>query len=177
MSDMEEVEGPTGPGATAPGDRDSPADSAAARLRSRATAARPTATAPRWSRPRRSCRPKYRTTPRTPSNAEKIVAFCFLLAFIAGCGFIAAYIGLEVGSVDSVFRSNLALGLSLSVALLGLGFGAMIWVRHMMPDVEVVEERHDLRSTRRRAGGLRRVLRGGHGREPVRQAADASGAR
>jgi ubiquinol-cytochrome c reductase iron-sulfur subunit len=81
------------------------------------------------------------------SNAEKIVATCFVLAFLAGCGFIAAYIGLEVHSVDAVLRSNLALGLSLSVALLGLGFGALIWVRNIMPDAEVAEERHPMRST------------------------------
>jgi ubiquinol-cytochrome c reductase iron-sulfur subunit len=31
--------------------------------------------------------------------------------------------------------------------LLGAGFGALIWVRHLMPDAEIVEERHDLRST------------------------------
>ncbi len=141
MSDMEEVEGPEGPVAphrvigTPPptprllGSGDGPR-----------TATR--GMAPRWSRPRSSCRAS-RTTPRTPTNAEKVVAFCFVLAFIAGCGFIAAYIGLEVHSVDAVRRrSNLALGLSLSVALLGLGLGALIWVRHIMPDAEVVEERH-----------------------------------
>ncbi len=81
------------------------------------------------------------------ARAEKVVASLFTLAFLAGCGFIAAYIGLEVGGVDSTLRSNLALGVSLSVALLALGLGALIWVRHLMPDVEMVEERHDLRST------------------------------
>jgi len=93
--------------------------------------------------------------PSHAARAEKVVAACFLIAFIAGCGFVAAYVGLEIGGnvppganvVDAVLRSNLALGLSLSVALLGLGFGALIWVRHLMPDVEMVEERHDLRST------------------------------
>jgi ubiquinol-cytochrome c reductase iron-sulfur subunit len=80
-------------------------------------------------------------------RAERVVATSFLVAFLAGCGFVAAYVGLEVHSVDAVFRSNLALGLSLSVALLGLGFGALIWVRHIMPDAELEEERHDLRST------------------------------
>ncbi|MGH3221633.1 MAG: hypothetical protein ACRDPY_23550, partial [Streptosporangiaceae bacterium] len=85
--------------------------------------------------------------PQHAKNAEKIVVFCFLLAFIAGCGFIAAYVGLGVHSVDKVFRSNLALGLSLSVALLALGLGALIWVRHLMPDAEVTEERHEMRST------------------------------
>jgi ubiquinol-cytochrome c reductase iron-sulfur subunit len=82
------------------------------------------------------------------SRAEKVVAALFVLAFFAGCGFIAAYIGLEVGSVDSAFRSNLALGLSLSVALLALGAGSLIWVRHLTPNIEVVEQRHELRSSK-----------------------------
>jgi quinol---cytochrome c reductase iron-sulfur subunit len=85
--------------------------------------------------------------PAHAKNAEKLVAAFFLLAFIAGCGFIAAYVGLGVHSVDKVLRSNLALGLSLSVALLGLGAGALIWVRHLMPDAEMVEERHEMRSS------------------------------
>ena len=84
--------------------------------------------------------------PIRAKRAERVVATSFLIAFLAGCGFVAAYVGLEVHSVDATFRSNLALGLSLSVALVGLGFGALIWVRHLMPDVETEEERHDLRS-------------------------------
>ena len=79
-------------------------------------------------------------------RAEKVVAACFVFAFIAGCGFIAAYVGLGVHTVDKALRSNLALGLSLSLALLALGLGALVWVRHLMPDIEMVEERHDLRS-------------------------------
>jgi ubiquinol-cytochrome c reductase iron-sulfur subunit len=84
--------------------------------------------------------------PSHASNAEKIVVACFLLAFIAGCGFIAAYVGLEVHSLDAVLRSNLALGFSLSVVLLGLGFGSLIWVRQLMPNVDMVEVRRNLRS-------------------------------
>ncbi|MBV9448738.1 MAG: Rieske 2Fe-2S domain-containing protein [Streptosporangiaceae bacterium] len=79
-------------------------------------------------------------------RAERVVALSFIIAFLAGCGFIAAYVGLEVHSVDATLRSNLALGISLSVVLLGLGFGALIWVRNLMPDVETVEERHAPRS-------------------------------
>jgi ubiquinol-cytochrome c reductase iron-sulfur subunit len=79
-------------------------------------------------------------------RAERVVAACFTSAFIAGCGFIAAYVGLGVHTVDKTLRSNLALGFSLSVTLLALGLGALIWVRHLMPDVEVTEERHELRS-------------------------------
>jgi len=32
-------------------------------------------------------------------RAERVVAACFILAFIAGCGFVAAYVGL--GSIRS----------------------------------------------------------------------------
>ncbi len=79
------------------------------------------------------------------TRAERLVAALFVLAFVAGCGFIAAYVGIEVGlpnipagesTVDAVFRSNLA-----------LGTGSMIWVRHLTPNVETEEERHDLRSS------------------------------
>jgi ubiquinol-cytochrome c reductase iron-sulfur subunit len=88
-------------------------------------------------------------------RAEQLVAALFVLAFIAGCGFIAAYVGFEVGQstipkgangVVAALRSNLALGTSLAVALLALGTGSMIWVRHLTPDIEIAEERHDLPS-------------------------------
>jgi ubiquinol-cytochrome c reductase iron-sulfur subunit len=85
--------------------------------------------------------------PRQAKKAERIVAALFILSFLAGVGFIAAYIGLEVGSVDSVFRSNLALGLSMSVVFLALAAGAVIWVRNIMPTVELTEERHPMAST------------------------------
>ena len=79
-------------------------------------------------------------------RAEKVVAACFTLAFFTGCAFVAAYVGIGVHTVDKTLRSNLALGTTLSLTLLLLGLGALIWVRHLMPDVEVVEERHELRS-------------------------------
>jgi len=88
-------------------------------------------------------------------NAERVVAALFILAFLAGCGFIAAYVGLEVGqstipkganAVVAAFRSNLALGSCLSIALLALGIGSMIWVRHLTPNIEIEEQRHDMNS-------------------------------
>jgi ubiquinol-cytochrome c reductase iron-sulfur subunit len=87
------------------------------------------------------------------ARMEKVVATLFVLAFIAGCGFIAAYIGLEVGGntsgsmLDAVYRSNLALGLSLAVVLLALGTGSLLWVRHLTPNIETVDHRHPMRST------------------------------
>ena len=92
---------------------------------------------------------------RRAKNAERIVAALFVLAFLAGCGFIAAYIGLEVGqntipkggnAVDAALRSNYALGSALAVALLALGAGSIIWVRQLTPNIEIAEQRHDLAS-------------------------------
>jgi len=79
-------------------------------------------------------------------RAERVVAACFTLAFFTGCAFIAAYVGIGVGTVDKTLRSNLGLGTTLAATLLLLGAGALIWVRHLMPNVELTEERHELRS-------------------------------
>ncbi|MBO0820442.1 MAG: (2Fe-2S)-binding protein, partial [Nocardiopsaceae bacterium] len=93
--------------------------------------------------------------PAAAKRAERMVALLFIIAFIAGCGFIAAYVGIEVGTaaiphhanpIVAVLRSNLALGTSLSVALLALGAGCIIWVRHLTPHIESVEQRHEMSS-------------------------------
>jgi ubiquinol-cytochrome c reductase iron-sulfur subunit len=97
--------------------------------------------------------PAPRELPAGPDNparantAEKIVAASFVLSLLASIGFIAAYVGLEVHSVDAVLRSNLALGLSMGIAFMAMGVGFTVWVRNIMPDVEQVEERHPLAST------------------------------
>ncbi|MGH2931143.1 MAG: cytochrome bc1 complex Rieske iron-sulfur subunit, partial [Solirubrobacteraceae bacterium] len=102
--------------------------------------------------------PEFSAAPPAPEHAkraERVVAALFVLAFIAGVGFIAAYIGLEIGvgqipkganPVVAAMRSNYALGAALSVALLALGAGSIIWVRHLTPNIEIAEERHDLNS-------------------------------
>src|SRR6266566_96256 len=82
--------------------------------------------------------------PAKARTAERIIAAFFILSMLASIGFIAAYVGLEVHSVDATLRSNLALGLSMSVAFMAMGVGATIWVRSVMPDVEQVEQRHPL---------------------------------
>ncbi len=66
---------------------------------------------------------------------------------LASIGFIAAYVGLEVHSVDATLRSNLALGTSMGIAFMAMGVGATLWVRNIMPDVEQVEQRHPLASS------------------------------
>jgi ubiquinol-cytochrome c reductase iron-sulfur subunit len=38
----------------------------------------------------------------------------------------------------------------MALGMLGIGFGAVHWAKTLMPDEEVVEERHPMRSVRRR---------------------------
>jgi ubiquinol-cytochrome c reductase iron-sulfur subunit len=94
-------------------------------------------------------------------RAERVVVACFILAFIAGCGFIAAYVGLGVHTIDKTLRSNLALGFSMSVMFLALGLGALIWVRHLMPNVEVTQARHDLRSDEKQRAATEAYFKAG----------------
>ena len=85
--------------------------------------------------------------PAKARTAERVIAACFIASMLASVGFVAAYVGLEVHSLDATLRSNLALGLSMSVAFMAMGAGATIWVRTIMPNVEQVEERHPLAAT------------------------------
>jgi quinol---cytochrome c reductase iron-sulfur subunit len=79
-------------------------------------------------------------------RVERVVALLFILSMFASIGFIAAYVGMEIGSVDSTLRSNLALGSAMSVAFLTLAVGAVLWVRYLMPHVDLTEPRKPLAS-------------------------------
>ncbi|GAA4517361.1 MULTISPECIES: ubiquinol-cytochrome c reductase iron-sulfur subunit [Nonomuraea] len=76
------------------------------------------------------------------SGAEKLVALCFLLAFLGGVAFLVSYVVFQVGSPEATGVSNLALGSSLTVAVLGLAVGIVVWVRQIMPKYALVQERH-----------------------------------
>ncbi|MBO0836027.1 MAG: hypothetical protein J2P28_10980, partial [Actinobacteria bacterium] len=80
-------------------------------------------------------------------KAELIVSACFILAMLAGFGFLVAYAIVGVGSLTSALHSNLWLGGTLSVVFLLLAAGSVIWVRHLMPTVEITEQRHLMRSS------------------------------
>jgi ubiquinol-cytochrome c reductase iron-sulfur subunit len=104
--------------------------------------------------PSPEARKPERWLPAGPPNldqakrAERIVAALFILSVLASIGFVAAYVGVQVGSVGGAARSNLALGLAMSVAFGALAVGAVIWIRYLMPDVELTEERKPLASSR-----------------------------
>ncbi len=85
--------------------------------------------------------------PDRARRAERVVAACFMIALLAGLAFLVFYAVFQVHSVAGVLHSNLALGLSMGLTFLFLGIGATIWVRHLMPHVELVEQRTPLASS------------------------------
>jgi len=86
-------------------------------------------------------------------RAEKQVATLFGLSIVGALLFIVFYfaISLEttvfVPGIGLTSASNLALGVTMALSLLGIGFGAVHWAKTLMPDEEIVEERHTLRAT------------------------------
>jgi len=97
--------------------------------------------------------PRPRELPAEPDDAviakkaERIVAASFLIATLAGLGFIAVYLIFPVHTVQRVQQSNLALGLTMGLTFLAMAVGAVIWVRRIMPTVELTEPRKPLRSS------------------------------
>ncbi|MBO3745606.1 Rieske 2Fe-2S domain-containing protein [Streptosporangiaceae bacterium NEAU-GS5] len=80
-------------------------------------------------------------------RAERIVALLFTITFLAGIAFIVSYVYFQVGDIDKTATSNLALGTSLSVALLALAVGIVVWVRQIMPKYNLIQERHPMASS------------------------------
>jgi ubiquinol-cytochrome c reductase iron-sulfur subunit len=89
---------------------------------------------------------------RAERRAERQVAGMFTVSALLSLAFLVAFVifpiaadegGVDVGAVQA---SNLALGLTLGLALLLIGIGAIHWARKLMTSHEIVHERHDLRS-------------------------------
>lgn len=87
------------------------------------------------------------TDPKAARRAERQVALLFALSALGTVGFVVAYVALPLTDADlqQVLWSNLALGTSMGVAMFALGAGAIHWAKKLMPDVEIVEERHPLK--------------------------------
>jgi ubiquinol-cytochrome c reductase iron-sulfur subunit len=86
--------------------------------------------------------------PKAAKRAERQVAGLFVLSALATLGFVVAYVALPLdGSLRRLQASNLLMGVALGVALLAIGVAAIHWAKKLMPDVEVVADRHPLASS------------------------------
>ena len=85
-------------------------------------------------------------------RAERQVAIMFLISAAGTIGTIASYLFIKgdkfvfVPVIGDTNAQQLFLGLGLAVSLLFIGLGAVHWAKQLMPDKEVVAERHEFRS-------------------------------
>jgi ubiquinol-cytochrome c reductase iron-sulfur subunit len=85
-------------------------------------------------------------------RAERGVAFCFTLSALAGVGFIVAFIWMPYrwhlpGTPQDFRFYTPVLGVLLAIMLLGMGVGMVLWAKWLMPEEEVIQDRHDEPST------------------------------
>jgi len=91
--------------------------------------------------------------PRAAKRAERQVALLFTLSALCTIGFIVGYVEIPNSEVlnlplmGAVSASNFTLGVTLGLAIFLIGAGAIHWAKKLMPDVEGVDERHELRSS------------------------------
>jgi ubiquinol-cytochrome c reductase iron-sulfur subunit len=84
--------------------------------------------------------------PKLAKRAERQVSAMFALAGLMSILFCVAYFAFDAGvDGETVFgygASNLALGLTMGLAMVLIGAGAIHWARKLMADNEIVEYRH-----------------------------------
>ncbi len=104
---------------------------------------------------------------KAAKRAELQVVAMFFLSALGTLGFVAAYFfiplearGQFVG-IGEISLYHVALGLTMTVSLLGIGFGAVHWAKTLMPDEEVIEERHEQASSEEVREGAASHLRAG----------------
>jgi quinol---cytochrome c reductase iron-sulfur subunit len=88
------------------------------------------------------------TDPVAARRAERQVATLFGLSAIGTIGTIVAYFAFQPhGDFRELQLSTLTVGLGMALSLLGLGLGAVHWAKTLMPDHEMVEQRHPMRGS------------------------------
>jgi len=89
--------------------------------------------------------------PAAEKRAERQISTLFALSTVMAILFCVAYFALEIGDDPTIFlgigASNAALGVTLGLALLFIGIGAVHWSRKLMNDTEIIEMRHPVRSS------------------------------
>ena len=95
---------------------------------------------------------KADTDPRAAKRAERQVASMFLMSafgtvlLIFSFFFIPDDVFVFVPVLGNQNAHQLGLGLGMAISLFFIGMGAIHWAKTLMPDVEVVAQRHEFRS-------------------------------
>jgi len=85
---------------------------------------------------------------KSEKRAERTVAGLFILSALAGVGFIVAFIIVPQAYKTPGHSQNFRfytpiLGATLGIMLAALGIGAILWAKWLMPEEELVQDRHD----------------------------------
>jgi ubiquinol-cytochrome c reductase iron-sulfur subunit len=82
--------------------------------------------------------------PAAAKAAERLVSALFVMSFLGVVGFIVTYIfaPFQYGVEDGNQAYTPLLGIFMMMALGGVGAGAVVWAKRLMPDEEAVQERH-----------------------------------
>jgi ubiquinol-cytochrome c reductase iron-sulfur subunit len=102
------------------------------------------------------------TDPKAAKRAERQVAILFGLSVVGTLIFLVAYFAIDLGagsgaSIATIRLQNALLGLGTAFAMLGIGTGIVHWAKALMPDHEVSEERHAIRTEEDRLAAVRIV--------------------
>ena len=89
---------------------------------------------------------------KAEKRAERAVAATFAISALGGVAFIVAFVAIPFkwhlpGTPQNFRFFTPAIGGSLAVMLLFLGIGLVLWAKWLMPEEEVIQERHDDPST------------------------------
>jgi ubiquinol-cytochrome c reductase iron-sulfur subunit len=100
------------------------------------------------------------TEPRAAKRAERQVAILFGASVVGTLIFLVAYFAIDLGadsSIATIRLQNALLGVGTAFAMLGIGTGIVHWAKALMPDHEVSEERHAIRTEDDRLAAVRIV--------------------
>jgi ubiquinol-cytochrome c reductase iron-sulfur subunit len=89
---------------------------------------------------------------KAEKRAERAIALAFTVSALAGVGFIVAFIAMpytwHLPGTPQTFRFYTpALGGLLGIMSLFFGIGLVLWAKWLMPEEEVIQDRHDEPST------------------------------
>ncbi|MBO3129618.1 ubiquinol-cytochrome c reductase iron-sulfur subunit [Dermatophilus congolensis] len=91
--------------------------------------------------------------PKAAKRAERQVLFFFTLSILGTIGFVIAYFAIDRSTLffmpffGYVSLLHTVIGVCMGLSLLGIGLAAVHWAKTLMPEEEVVEQRHVLRSS------------------------------
>ena len=109
-------------------------------------------------------------------RAELQVATLFGISMVATIIFLIAYFAIDLDTyrfipgIGQANLSNVVLGVTLGMSLLCIGLGAVHWAKTLMPDTDVIENRHPQRSSdESRVDAVETIMGGGDAAQLARR--------